>query len=496
MKRKILQRRFICALIIFTICLGVLSQGMCVFAANSDKNVKRKLSSYSEDELDAMTQEEYLALQREEEGINLSEDQASENNEFLQPKALPAKSVANAVFFRSFSEVKINNNTSYECMQNFAVFKKNNDSYIVRSTAGKSGYAKIYIERRSYYGSTAMTFGAGSYTEGQNKISYNGHGDSVEIVDHNGSKYIMYIEGTPYGTGNARTIIGPYYLKCRELLFDSTGDVSLGTEKSLNLFPTFDCKSAFDGKVAASDNYLCISIAYGNDIYSDRERYMVYGKDAFIDALYNGATSQTNSSIQNCRYATGWFMSNDSIGFKVPRDRTVLQSLCLDEKKDANGNLEDFIVIAAIDDRGTNSSNEHKVHYINRAYIEPKTPGSQASKEGQNMKNIHCYYSIITHLAYAGNSVNLEHDLSVTLGTGSGAKRTELEGLKKIKAQGNGITAGWYVSTHNGAIKNRFVTLGDMSYFGNMSDFTSSTVPWNSLVYKPQMTPVQVWTGN
>ena len=364
----------------------------------------------------------------------------------------------------------------------------------MRSTAGKSGYAKIYIERRSYYGSTAMTFGAEQYTIDQNYIEYDGHGDSVEIVDHNGSKYIMYIEGTPYGTGNARTIIGPYYLKCRELLFDSTGDVSLGTEKTLNLFPTFDGKSAFDGKVAASDNYLCISIAYGNSIYTDRERYMVYGKNSFISALYNGATAQTNTSIQNCRYATGWFTGSDSIGFDVPNDRTVLQSLCLDEKKDTNGNLEDFIVIAAIDDRGSNSTNAHKEHYINRAYIEPKTPGTQASKTAQNMKNIHCYYSKITHIAYSGNTVNLEHDLSTKLGTGDDAKRTELEGLKKIKAQGNGITAGWYVSTHNGAIKNRFVTLGDMSYFGNMSDFTSSTVPWNSLVYKPQMTPVQVWS--
>ena len=118
MKRKLLQRRFICALIIFTICLGVLSQGMCAFAANSDKNVKRKLSSYSEDEFDAMTQEEYLALQREEEGISLSEDQVSENNKFLQPKALPAKSVANAVFFRSFTENIVGQepNLRYECM--------------------------------------------------------------------------------------------------------------------------------------------------------------------------------------------------------------------------------------------------------------------------------------------------------------------------------------------------------------------------------------------
>ncbi len=492
MKRKLLQRRFICALIIFTICLGVLSQGMCVFANNADKKVRKTLGDYSEEELNAMSEEDAYLLFEDENDIDYSEEDLAD---ISLPRSLPDKSVANAVFLRSYVEEKISTNPDkYGCMQNFAVFKYNNDSYFVHSMAGITGNAKIYIERRSYYGNTAMTFGANPYTEGQNKISYDGHGDSVEIVDHNGSKYIMYIEGTPYGTGNARTIIGPYYLKCRELLFDSTGDVSLGTEKTLNLFPTFDGKSAFDGKVAASDNYLCISIAYGNDIYSDRERYMVYGKDAFIDALYNGATSQTNSSIQNCRYATGWFMSNDSIGFIVPRDRTVLQSLCLDEKKDANGNLEDFIVIAAIDDRGTNSSNEHKVHYINRAYIEPKTPGSQASKAGQNMKDIHCYYSKITHIAYSGNTVNLEHDLSTKLGTGDDAKRTELEGMKKIKAQGNGITAGWYVSTHNGAIKNRFVTLGDMPYFGNMPDFTSNTVPWNSLVYKPQMTPVQVWS--
>ncbi|MBE6719779.1 MAG: hypothetical protein E7571_03855 [Ruminococcaceae bacterium] len=494
MEHKILIHKYFGFILAIMICLGILSQGINIYAENSVKSVKRAFSSYSKEELDAMTEEEYWAVLEDANGVDYTEDEIGDIN---VPRTLPEKNVANAIFLRSYVEDKISTNPDkYGCMQNFAIFKQNNDTYIVRSMGGASGNAKLFIERRSYYGNNAMTFGATSYVNGQNKIVYAGHGDSIEVVEHSNSKYIMYISGT-YDT-ELGVIRGPYYLKCRQLLFDNAGDVSLGIEKTLSLFETFNGSSAWGCKLAASENYICICISYGTGIRKDRERYMIYSKNDFIDALYNGATSQLNTSIQNCRYATGWFLSTDSIGYIIPFSRTVIQSLGLDEKKDDNGELQDFIVFAAIDDRGTGGSsgtNGHKIHLINRAYIEPKTPGSQESKTAQNMKEIKCYYSKITHISYSVNGNYYEYDLNSSM-TNLTIDRPELEGLKKIKAQGNGITYGWYVSTHNRTVSDCLPNVASVPYFDNMPNYLENTVPWNSMIYKVQMTPVQVWNGN
>jgi hypothetical protein len=383
------------------------------------------------------------------------------------------------------------------CMQNFAILKHGNDSIMLGSFAGGTNVTSVIACSRNSNGATAMEYGkinvSTQGSSGQTFLRYRGHGSSIELLEHNGHVYALYVRSVNQNMDTeANPGKAPHVLACRELIFGSDGAVQWSnTERAVSLFSTYDGKSQYDCHVAVSPDFVCLAVSYGTSITNDRERYFVYNRNAFMNAVLGGASSQSAAAIQSCRRATGMFPSGSSIGMIITPARTVLQSLSVGRKNDSNGNLSKIIVFAAVDDRGSNSTDGRKTHLITRAYLVPKAAGSDAAKSTQNMKTNGGYYSKLTHLKYVGASTTLEHALN-SAPNGLGSERTELEGLKRVTSQGNGIGTAWYVSTHNSRFTNR-TAQGAIPTYGNMPDYTSGAIPWNLFVCTAQTTPTTSW---
>jgi len=334
------------------------------------------------------------------------------------------------------------------CVQNFDVFKfSSGTAYMMTS---RSANEIIHLELGKLNKSTGEFEKVGKRVKTISGHEIPGHGDSVEVLEHEGEYYYVYVNGQ----GKEINSIGCSKLN---LTLDSEGEISEweltdSTTTYLSLFPTYNSAPISNCLIASSENYICIATAYGDTIKTDTERYHIYKKKEFITRLSEKNYNQSN--FNDIRMGTGMFKTG-SLGFNVSKTDTVIQSIELDE---ISNNPNTVIIFGAIDNRSTREE-----HQINRVYLH-FTPADPLT--AQDLSKNKCYYSQVTDLVDGDKTIPMNFTSTIS-------NRFELEGLKKVYGLSNaGIQNGWYVSVNSTQYKNDIEN------------------PWNFNIYKATTTPV------